>query len=246
MPIHDWTRVDHGTFHYFHQAWMIEISYALNAGLLPPEFVAMAEQAVAGPIPDVVTLQHSPRIRGGTGNGRSGAIAIADSAPRAQFVQSADDAVYAGKASRVRIQHRLGRVVAVIEIVSPGKQSNQHGLRSLVAKAEDLLRQGINLLVVDLFPPTPRDPQGIHKEIWDAIKSDPFELPEGKPLTVASYQAAPIIKAYVEPVAVGDVLPPLPIFLDAQTYVRAPLEEAYQTTWSKWPAALQQEVVGGG
>ena len=47
-------------------------------------------------------------------------------------------------------------------------------LRSFVEKAADILNQGVNLLVVDLFPPTPRDPQGIHKAIWDELGDQPF------------------------------------------------------------------------
>ena len=35
MPVHDWTRVDAGTFHAFHTLWIGEIMKALNAGLLP-------------------------------------------------------------------------------------------------------------------------------------------------------------------------------------------------------------------
>jgi hypothetical protein len=43
MPIHDWTRVDHGTFHDFHQGWAPLIRSALNNGL-PPEYEAKVEQ----------------------------------------------------------------------------------------------------------------------------------------------------------------------------------------------------------
>ena len=35
MPIHDWTRVDAGLFHAFHQGWIIRLSDALNEGVLP-------------------------------------------------------------------------------------------------------------------------------------------------------------------------------------------------------------------
>ena len=56
MPIHDWTRVDAGLFHHFHQEWTIAISHALNRGLLPTGFFALAEQVVGGPVPDVITL----------------------------------------------------------------------------------------------------------------------------------------------------------------------------------------------
>jgi hypothetical protein len=73
--------------------------------------------------------------------------------------------------------------------------------------------------------------------IHDWTHVDPVES-----LTVAAYLAAMPITAYAEPVAVGDPLPPLPIFLDPAIYVPAPLEETYQTTWSKCPAPLREEV----
>ena len=43
MPIHEWTRVDAGLFHDFHQDWMVEFCRSLNAGRLPPGYVALAE-----------------------------------------------------------------------------------------------------------------------------------------------------------------------------------------------------------
>jgi hypothetical protein len=104
------------------------------------------------------------------------------------------------------------------------------------------LRQGINLLLVDLFPPSPRDPQGIHKALWDEICEEPFELPPNKPLTVVAYSAAVPHTAYVKPVAVGDPLPGLPIFLDPDTYVPAPLDDTYQSTWAKCPGVLRHVV----
>lgn len=44
MPIHDWTRVQSGTFHAFHTAWIAKRQETLNGGLLPPDFYALAEQ----------------------------------------------------------------------------------------------------------------------------------------------------------------------------------------------------------
>jgi hypothetical protein len=41
--------------------------------------------------------------------------------------------------------------------------------------------------------------------------------------------------AYVEPVAVGDELPGLPIFLTGDVYVPAPLEESYKASWAAFP-----------
>jgi hypothetical protein len=48
--------------------------------------------------------------------------------------------------------------------------------------------------------------------------------------------------AYVDPVAVGDPLPSPPIFLDRKTYVPAPLEATYQSTWAKCPAPVREIV----
>ena len=45
--------------------------------------------------------------------------------------------------------------------------------------------------------------------------------------------------AYIETVAVGDVLPDMPLFLKTGFYVPAPLETTYQTTWNVFPAALK-------
>ncbi len=59
---------------------------------------------------------------------------------------------------------------------------------------------------------------------------------------MAAYRGGEMKTAYVEPVAVGDPLPELPIFLDPETYVPAPLESTYQLTWSKCPDALKEVV----
>ena len=34
MPIHDWTRVEPGDFHHFHQGWTVEIGNALGGFFL--------------------------------------------------------------------------------------------------------------------------------------------------------------------------------------------------------------------
>lgn len=240
MPIHNWKGVDAGVFHHFHQAWTIEISNSLNGGGLPDGYFAMAEQVVSGPISDVVTLQRS---RPNASVARdSGGIAVAEAPPKARFIASTEQEAYADRANRIAIRHRLGKVVAIIEIVSPGNKSSQHSLRAFVEKAVDLLYQGINLLVVDLFPPSQRDPHGIHAEIWGRVSDEPFELPADKPLTVVAYSAGARTTAYVDPVAVGDSLPEAPIFLDQDTYVLAPLESTYQSTWAKCPEPVREIV----
>ncbi len=100
--------------------------------------------------------------------------------------------------------------------------------------------------MIDLFPPTPRDPHGIHKAIWDELHEEPFELPKDKPLTVAAYAAGVAITAYVEPIGVNDLLPAMPLYLEPGLYIPAPLEETYRRTWEKCPEEMKEIVQGLG
>ncbi len=235
MPIHDWTRAEAGDFHHFHQRWISALTDALNGGGLPPEFIALAEQVTGRPIPDVVTLQaRSP-------SGGAGGIAIAPAPPpSARVIQKFERINYAKRADRVVIRHGRGRVVAIIEIVSPGNKDSRHAIRSFVEKAADILSQGIHLVVVDLFPPTPRDPQGIHKAICDEFADEPFDFLPDKPLTVASYIGGDLPTAYVESVGVGDRLPAIPLFLTEYDYVPCPLDATYDQAWAVFPAMLKE------
>ncbi len=235
MPIHDWTRVRANRFHHFHQTWTTLIAAALNGGLLPPGYLAMAEQITAGPEPDVVTLSLPVR----PGDSEPGGIAVEDFPPKARVRVQSDAVTYARKANRIVVRHADGGVVAVIEIVSPGNKDSRHAVRSFTRKAVAFLQAGVNLLIVDLFPPSRRDPQGFHKLIWDRIRDEPFELPADKPLTLAAYSAGSTITAYVEPVGVGDSLPDMPLFLTPDRYIPCPLESTYQQSWEMFPQALK-------
>jgi Protein of unknown function (DUF4058) len=237
MPIHDWTRVDSGLFHAFHQGWIVNLGNALNAGRLPGGFFALPEQNIKGPIPDVLALRLAPGPQ--DPDDEAGGIALAETPPRTRVVRRTESDLYAEKADRLTVRHRHGQIVAVLEIVSPGNKGSKAEFRVFVEKSADVIRQGVHLLVVDLFPPGKRDPQGIHKAIWDEFLEEDFEVPKDKPLTLASYQAGGEKVAYIEPVAVGDSLPDMPLFLSQDLYVRCPLDATYQTTWQAFPAALK-------
>ncbi len=237
MPIHDWTRVDAGLFHAFHQLWISALCETFNKGGLPRDYFALPEQSISGPIPDVLTL-HLSSAREAPEDGPT-TLAVATAPPRTRLVRRSEADIYARKADRITVRHRYGDVVAVIEIVSPGNKGSRNEFRAFVKKTSDLIRQNIHLLVVDLFPPTRRDPQGTYKAIWDEFVEEDFELPPGKPLTLASYDAGPPRVAYAEFVAVGDVLPDMPLFLQPECYVPAPLEATYKAAWAVFPAALK-------
>lgn len=239
MPMHDWTRVRSGTYHNFHYRWVAAIMDRLNAGLLPDGYFAMAEQIVGRPEADVVALKAGSRRR--RPSDTEGATVVAPR-PQARFVDRIppDQERYARKTNVVAIHHELGEVVAVIEVVSPGNKDRAHSLRTFVDKSVDLMTQGVNLLIIDPFPPGPHDRQGMHEAIWSEFTDDPFELPSDKRLTLVAYQVAPIKTAYVETISVGDPLPDMALFLEGEYYVNVPLEETYQTTWNVLPIEIRQ------
>lgn len=243
MPVHDWSRVDANCFHHFHQRWTAAICDALNAGLLPNGYSALLEQHALGLVPDVLTVQRTARpVR--PGNGVLTAIP-----PKTRIVRQTR-AVLAARANRIVVRHRMGEVVCMIEVVSPGNKSSRAALRAFVEKSIGFLQNGVHLLVIDLLPPTPRDPQGMHKAIWDEIDEEPFELPPDKPLTLAAYVAGDLVigaetTAYVEPIGVGDLLPDMPAYLERNGYVSVPLEATYQATWATCPADFRVLVETG-
>lgn len=234
MPIHDWTRVRSNRFHDFHQSWTIALRNALNAGRLPPGYFALVEQKAAGPEADFIALKMPSPAKQSPGG-----VAIELPPPKVRYVARTESAIYARKANRITIHHPDGDVVAVIEIISPGNKDSRHAILSFARKATEFLQGGVHLLIVDLFPPSRRDPQGIHKVIWDRLQDEPFTLPPDKLLTLAAYTAGSEMVAYVEPVAVGDRLPDMPIFLTPHFYVPCPLESTYQTAWEQFPAPLK-------
>ncbi len=250
MTVHDWTRVPDGTFHHFHVTWIPLLSDVLNQGILPPGYYAMAEQ-VAGIIPDVLTLQAIDETIEGEGSlqaesAGSGAATLVATPPQATITARLEErAIYAAKANHLVIRHQSNdRVVAILEIVSPGNKSSQKALDQFLQKAAAALWEGVHLLVIDLIAPTPRDPEGIHGAIWHELGGETeYHRPRNKPLTAASYSAftgeAPI-EAFVEPIAVGDVLPTMPLFLARGRHVRVPLEPSYMEAVSKIPARARK------
>jgi hypothetical protein len=241
MPIHDWTRVDAGIFHAFHHGWIEEVARALNRGKLPREYYALPEQISGEYGPDVLTLQypggHEPRRkRRGRPAARFGAVAVESRLPKVRFHITDEPRWYASKQKAVVVRHITGhRVVAVFEVVSSGNKNSKAAFEMFVRKAQDLIYSGIHLTLVDLYPPTRRDHEGIHPAVWGDDDADLFRFDKRKPLTCASYIGGASAQAFVEPVAVGDVLPDMPIFLTPFEYVEAPLEETYMAAFDALP-----------
>jgi hypothetical protein len=250
MPVHDWKRVTPGTFHDFHCGWIIWIRTALNQGVLPNAYYAQAEQSSDRFIADILTLhsEDAPdeplqEIAGGS----SGGAQVLELAPPAvRHTAHLDADRYASLARRIAIRRATDdRLVALIEIVSPGNKSGRKAFETFVKKSMDAIERGYHFLTIDLFPPGRRDPQGIHGAIWAELGDDSYRAPSDKPLTLASYAAEPEITAYVEPCAIGDTLVSMPLFLTPSLYVPVPLEETYAAAFEGLPRRWQSVLEAG-
>jgi hypothetical protein len=258
MPMHDWIRVEPNYFHDFHVGWIAAFRQSLNNGVLPAGYYALAEQNVPPFEPDVLALQAPPpKSKPGkshSNNGRTPSggstltLTLAAAPPRVRFTAAEPKASnIPRKQRRIAIRRASNhRLVAVIEIVSPGNKANKRDFLAFVNKAISLLEQGIHLLIIDPFPPTARDPNGIHAAIWRSLVRKRFALLADKPLTLAAYAAErdDRFAAYVEPLAVGDAICDMPLFLTPTEYVYAPLEETYGQAWSGFPAPWKEVVEG--
>ncbi len=239
MPVHDWSRVSAGIFHDFHLAWLASIRDVLNNGGLPPDYYALTEQVAGHLGPDVLTLQ-AVEADGAGGSGLPGPatslLTVAAAPPQVRFTATTEMDEYVLKKKTLVIRHSSDdRVIGLVEIVSPGNKASRHALRAFVDKAAEALYRGYHLLILDLHRPGPRDPNGIHGAVWAAVGDDLYAAPADKPLTLAAYSAGQLKSAFVNAVAVGDVLPDMPLFLEPEAYVPVPLEATYQGAWHGVP-----------
>ena len=241
MPVHDWTRVSDGTFHDFHYSWVLEIKRALKRGLLPKGYYVMAEQ-IGGDLGvlDVLTLQASS-TPADMHEPLAGTATLTESPPIVHARTTIARNSYARVQRSVVVRHTSNdRIVAMIEVMSPGNKASRHAIRSLLSKAVTALDVGIHLLLIDVFPPGARDPHGIHGILLNEIGTQDYVLDRNRPLTCAAYVGGPVIDAFVAHFAVGEAIPTMPLFLTPENYVRVPLEAAYLAAWEDVLARYQE------
>lgn len=214
MPIHDWSRAEASVFHAFRHRWLGALCDAMNDGRLPDDHFAMIEETAG----------------------------LAEATPGAQLPNNGPAPDPTRRADCITIRQGEGRLVAVVEVVSPGDKANAAWLNELVGSIAAFIGQRVHVLLVDLFPPGRHDPRGVHNAVWDTIEPEEFKIPAERPLVVASYDSGPIAATYVEPMAVGEILPEMPLFLEPGVYSPTPLEATYQAAWQVLPAGLRSRL----
>jgi hypothetical protein len=149
--------------------------------------------------------------------------------------------------SHARLQRSLvirhtsdDRIVAMIEVLSRGNKASRHAICSFLDKVVAALDGGVHLLLVDIHPPGPRDPHGIHGVVLNEIGTEDYLPGSERPLTAVAYTAGADVEAFVAHFAVGEPVPEMPLFLTRENYVLVPLEAAYLAAWEDVPPQYQE------
>ncbi len=256
--LHDWSRVASGIFHDFHCRWITHLSETLNTGGLPESYYALGEQRAGSFGPDVLALQYADANEGSdpynnlTGSpwapnqSGGGIVALADAPPAVSIEQEGvnDARYYTRRQRRLAIRHVSGdRVVAMVEILSPGNRQSMKMLDEFLDKVIEFLENQIHVVIIDPFGGGSFDPDGIHAIIWDRLFSGVYQPPAGKRQTLVSYTAGYPIRAWIEPMALRDRFIDMPLFLTEEHYVPLPLAESYARAYhgvpGRWRRVLE-------
>jgi hypothetical protein len=229
MPLHDHFHPPWSVqrpWEGFHGAWATAIAFHLNGGLLPEEYFAMPLLQVGGRVEvDVGTFEEAD------GGGAAGtAVWVAPAPSLTVPLESAGADTF-----EVQVLRNFGgpQLRAAIELVSPSNKDRPASRHGFAAKCAGYLRRGVSVIVVDIVTERSAD---LHSEILRALDRQ-GETAEEAParLYAASYRSLlsvdpPRLEVWSRPLAIGEPLPVLPLWLEDDLSVPLPLEESYTAT----------------
>ncbi|HEV3078177.1 MAG TPA: DUF4058 family protein [Gemmataceae bacterium] len=213
----------------FHTTWTVCLGDALTA-LLPETYLVEVQTQVgaAGEI-DVATFEEGgPAKNGASGSG----VAVMSPQTSVFPAPTMTMPVVFPEGFEVRIfSTKAGpRLVAALELISPGNKDRPESRRAFAAKCASYLYQGISLIIVDIV--TERS-ANLHNETMRLMQAEQrFELPADVNLYAVAYR--PVRREQKEEIdlwpvrfKIGDRLPTLPLILSWETSIQVDLEAAY-------------------
>ena len=227
MPLHDWQPASDAVFHSFHVGWLWNLARELNRRLLPPGYVARAEESLGLYAADVLVLE-TGEPPGPTGS--PVAIPTADLRPPLPLAPAR---VAEPRARRIAVfSARDERRVAVIEILSRGNRDSRARIAACREKLAAYLENRLHVTVIDVWPDS---------EIVGFVARDLGGLDRTPPIptrSTASFECEldhPVIRVHLRALTLGVPLPDAPLFLAPGHAVMLPLEATYATTFEDLP-----------
>jgi hypothetical protein len=212
----------------FHSSWATKLADALTERWLPPDYIA-EEHVHRGPSVEIdVGTFEQERLAMGAANGAVATVGAKAWAP------STADAVLPSVFPdtfevRVLSTDTGPKLVAAIELISPGNKDRPAERRAFATKCASYLYQGISVIIVDIV--TNRR-ANLHNEILRVMEAaDTWPTPEPSLYAVAYRPLrrgnADEIDVWRLPLALGDALPTLPLGLRADLVIAVDFEETY-------------------
>jgi hypothetical protein len=201
----------------FHGSWAHTIARRLNEGVLPPHFYALPFLDGSGPIEiDVATFGPPDADDGGGWQPEWGGAAVA-----VEWPPVADDAWV-----EIRSQEGDPPLVAAIELVSPANKDRPATHKAFAGKCAGYLRGGCGLVTVDVVTTRRAD---LHAELLAELGVD--AVPSAGGLAAVAYRpVAGRLEFWPAPLAVGQPLPEVPLWLRGDRAVPLDLEASYRDT----------------
>lgn len=207
---------------------------------LPPQFVAAPQVHSGAHIEiDVGTFEkdswEAPRWSAAQGNG--GVATAVWAPPRPTFAAETDLAAQDEYEVRVYDTERGRRLVAAIEIVSPANKDRPNHRDAFVAKCAALLQEQVSLVIVDLVTTRQFNLYGDLLELARVV--DPALEPEAPHLYAAAVRSTKrdtrwLLESWMQPLAIGQPLPTLPLWLTDDFAIPLALETSYEETCQVW------------
>jgi hypothetical protein len=213
----------------FHSSWATRIADALTENWLPPNYIA-EEHAHMGPSVeiDVATFE-----REGVRAVENGSGAVATVGSKVWAPPAADGVLPAvfPETFEVRVLNTDAgpKLVAAIELVSPGNKDRPAERRAFATKCASYLYQGISVIIVDIV--TNRR-ANLHNEILQVMEASALPLPAELSLYAVAYRplrrgSGDEIEVWRSPLALAQTLPTLPLGLRADLVIPVDFEASY-------------------
>ena len=214
---------EHRSWESFLTSWVVALCDRINAIVPRSQYFAEVQARLGSRVEADVSEFDNRVVSGLEGN-----LEIIDSLAEAALVMPA---VYPD-VFEVALKDGSGgeiRVVAVIELVSPGNKDRPATRKAFAAKCAAYLQGGIGVMVVDIV--TERT-ANLHNELIDAMMLSNDYYGPGEPIYTASYH--PVrrdskdgIDVWLSGLHVGGDLPTMPLFLRGGPVLGIPLDETY-------------------
>lgn len=240
MPLLDHFRPPVSTrksWEVIHGAWAVVIAQRLNAAILTREFESEQHVHRGTRVEiDVATYEDDsgPSLFGTNGSNGGVATAVQTYAPPAPPV-TGDVAFTDPDLFEIQVYKQAGgwKLVAAIELVSPANKDRPSHRRAFATKVASYLQQGVSVVVVDVV--TERQ-ANLHAELVELLHlPDQFDWQSPTGLSAVVYRVVRVkeqerLDVWPCPLAVGESLPTVPLWLGPDLAVPLELDLTYTTT----------------